>query len=117
MAFSLIGIGIAYVIYRYNVNGHTTISRNPLYKVIKNKFYFDWLYTEVISERIILPISYIFGAGERELDEGINATGRDISDLGSDFRKIETGSIPFYVAFLIIGMVVIFAIIELIEVI
>ena len=117
VVFSLIGIGIAYVIYRYNVNGHTSISKNPLYRVIKNKFYFDWLYTEIISERIILPISYIFGAGERKIDDGINATGRDISDLGSDFRKIETGNIPFYVAFLIVGMIVIFAIIEIIGVI
>ena len=43
--------------------------------------------------------------------------GKDISDIGTDFRKIETGNIPFYVAFLIVGMIVIFAIIEIMGVI
>ena len=117
VAFSLLGILIAYGIYRYNIKGHMNIVKNPLYKIIKNKFYFDRLYTEIISERIILPIAYLIGAGERKYNDRINSMGKDISDIGTDFRKIETGNIPFYVAFLIVGMIVIFAIIEIMGVI
>ncbi len=117
VVFSLIGIFIAYTIYRYNVKGYTNVARNPLYKIIKNKFYFDWLYTEIISERIILPISYLIGVLERKYNEGIDSAGSDISGIGTDFRKIETGNIPFYVAFMITGIVVIFAVIEIIGVI
>ena len=115
--FSFLGIAIAYAIYRYNVKGYTNVTKNPLYKIIKNKFYFDWLYTKIISERIILPISYLIGVAERKFNDRIDSAGKDISDIGTDFRKIETGDIPFYVAFLIIGMIVIFAIIEIIGVI
>jgi NADH-quinone oxidoreductase subunit L len=117
VVFSLLGILIAYAIYRYNINGHTNVTKNPLYKIIKNKFYFDKLYTEIISERIVLPIAYILGSGERKYEDKIESVGKDISILGTNFRKIETGNIPFYLAFLIIGMVVIFAIIEIIGVI
>jgi proton-translocating NADH-quinone oxidoreductase chain L len=117
VAFSFLGILIAYSIYRYNVNGHTNIEKNLLYKIIKNKFYFDWLYTEIIAQRIILPFAYFLGIVDRKYNDKVDAVGTEISILGTDFRKIETGNIPFYVAFLIIGMVVIFAVIELIGVI
>ncbi|WP_337860067.1 NADH-quinone oxidoreductase subunit L [Ferroplasma sp.] len=117
VVFSFLGIAIAYAIYRYNVNGNTKITKNPLYKIVKNKFYFDWLYTEIIAQRIILPFAYFLGILDREYNEKVDSVGTEISILGTDFRKIETGNIPFYVAFLIIGMVVIFAVIELIGVI
>ncbi|MEM0139631.1 MAG: NADH-quinone oxidoreductase subunit L [Ferroplasma sp.] len=114
--FSLIGIGIAYIIYRYTVYSNLDISHNILYRVIKNKFYIDKLYTEIIAERIILPVSHAIGASDKWYDKSMDRGGEDISRLGATFRKIETGYIPYYAAFLIIGITVIFIVIELLGV-
>ncbi len=114
--FSFTGIGIAYLIYRYDVYGHGDISKNILYKIIKNKFYIDWLYTQIIAERIIIPVSRIIGYGDKWYDKSMDRGGEDISRLGSSFDKIETGYIAYYASFLIIVIIVVFVIVELLGV-
>ncbi len=89
------------------------IHKNVLYKIIKNKFYFDKLYTQYIAERFILPLSHIFGTGDKGLDKGIDDFGGELSDLGGKLRKIETGYMTYYVVFLVVGISVIFLVIEL----
>ena len=115
--FSFMGIGIAYVIYYYTVNNKIDIHKNIVYRVVKNKFYLDTLYTDYIAERIILPLSYIIGSNDRKYDNAVDEGGMEFSKFGTLLRKIETGSIEYYVTFLIIGMTVLFIIIELLGVI
>ncbi len=113
VAFSITGIVIAYIIYRYTVYKNIDIHENILYRAIKNKFYFDKLYTQYIAERVILPLSHIFGAGDKDFDRGIDGFGEELSILGGKLRKIETGYMTYYVVFLVIGISVIFLIVEL----
>lgn len=111
--FSFIGIGIAYMIYYYTVNKKIDISRNPLYRIIKNKFYLDIIYTDYVAERIILPLSFYIGHGDRTYDNSIDKMGSDLADAGTSLRKIQTGSAGYYVVFLLIGLSILFIIIEL----
>ncbi len=113
VTLSFTGIVIAYIIYRYTVYEKIDIHKNVLYKIIKNKFYFDKLYTQYIAERFILPLSHIFGTGDKGLDKGIDDFGGELSDLGGKLRKIETGYMTYYVVFLVVGISVIFLVIEL----
>ncbi len=115
--FSFIGIGVAYAIYYYTVNNKIDIHKNVVYRIVKNKFYLDTLYTDYIADRIILPLSYIIGYNDRKYDNAIDEGGMEFSKFGTFLRKIETGSIAYYAAFLIIGITVIFLIIELLGVI
>jgi NADH-quinone oxidoreductase subunit L len=125
---ALIGIGLAYGWYFRGLGPHGITQRNRLarggYRVLEQKYYFDWLYTDVIVRAVKGPIAraaYWFnqkvidgavnaaGVGSAEagrwvydkIDQGVvdgvvNGSGAAAEGGGQVFRRIQTGKVQQY---------------------
>lgn len=111
-----IGLIVTYLIYGTDRWKNLKFEKNRLYRVAKNKFYLDTLFTNIIAERVITRLSGATAAFESSYNRGVEKVGTDTLGLGSFFRKLQSGVIENYFIFLIIGISVIFIIIELLGV-
>ncbi|BAB60272.1 NADH dehydrogenase I chain J [Thermoplasma volcanium GSS1] len=113
----LLAIGFFVDLYIYGFEKWKTwdISKTWYYKLVKNKFYIDVLYTRIISERVILPLSAAFSGFENKYNSAVNDLGSDTVTLGSYFRNLQNGVLENYVAVLILAAIVIFIIVEIVE--
>ena len=128
----LLGIGLAYAWYFRGRGPHGITERSKLartgHRVLVEKYYFDWLYTDVIVRAIKGPIAraaYWFnqnvidgvvdGAGSSSvkagrfvydtIDQGIvdnvvDASGAAAEGSGQGLRRIQTGRVQQYAALL-----------------
>ena len=108
MALMFIGLAVTYVIYGTNFWKKMDFSKNRLYKVAKNKFYIDYLFTNLIAERAIVPLSAGFTLLENSYNKTVNGVGSGTLKLGDLFRRIQNGVVENYFIVLIIGISVIF---------
>ena len=131
-AIGLLGIGLAYAWYFRGLGPHGITERSRLarggHRVLVNKYYFDWLYTDVIVRAIKGPIAraaYWFnqnvidgvvdGAGSSSvkagrfvydtIDQGIvdnivDGSGAAAEGSGQGLRRIQTGRVQQYAALL-----------------
>lgn len=115
---TLMGIGlvVTYLIYGTERWKNLHFEKNRLYRIAKNKFYLDTLFTNVIAERVITRLSGAVASFENSYNRDVEKLGDDTLNLGSFFRKLQSGVIENYFVFLIIGISVIFIIIELLGV-
>ncbi len=113
----LLAIGFFVDLYIYGFEKWKTwdISKTWYYKLVKNKFYIDVLYTRIISERVILPLSAAFSGFENAYNGSVNKLGSDTVSTGTYFRRLQSGVFENYVAVLIIAAILIFIIIEIVE--
>jgi NADH-quinone oxidoreductase subunit L len=127
---ALVAIALAWLYYERNLGPHGLTERNALartgYRILENKYYLDWLYTDVIVAAIKGPIArgtYWFdqhiingvvdGAGTtsrrtgnwlyRYIDQGgvdriVNASGSGAEGSGQLLRKLQTGRVQNYAA-------------------
>jgi NADH-quinone oxidoreductase subunit L len=131
-----LGIMAAYLFYHWkkvNVK-KLTESFNPLYKFLLNKWYFDELYDKTVvsgtmlftrilnwfdkyivdglvngSATITQMSSKTSGKFDNIFVDGlVNLTGGTVAFFGLLFRKIQTGRIQTYIAFLIFGILILF---------
>ena len=116
LAFLAIGIVVTYAIYGTDLWKKLDFSRNPLYKLGKNKFYLDYLLTNILAERAIVPLAAGFTLFENRYNRSVEKTGSEALKLGDIFRKIQNGVIENYFIILIMGISLIFIIIELVGV-
>ena len=116
LAFLATGIVVTYAIYGTELWKKLDFSRNPLYKVGKNKFYLDYLFTNILAERAIVPLAAGFTLFENRYNRSVEKTGSEALKLGDIFRKIQNGVIENYFIILIMGISLIFIIIELVGV-
>ena len=116
LAFLAIGIVVTYAIYGTDLWKKLDFSRNPLYKLGKNKFYLDYLFTNILAERAIVPLAAGFTLFENRYNRSVEKTGSEALKLGDIFRKIQNGVIENYFIILIMGISLIFIIIELVGV-
>jgi NADH-quinone oxidoreductase subunit L len=131
-AIGLIGIGLAYAWYFRGLGPHGITERSRLarsgHRVLVNKYYFDWLYTDVIVRAIKGPIAraaYWFNqkvldgvvdaAGSSSVKAGrfvydqidqqvvdtiVNGSGAAAEGSGQGLRHMQTGRVQQYAALL-----------------
>jgi NADH-quinone oxidoreductase subunit L len=131
-AIGLTGIGLAYLWYFRGRGPHGITERNKVahtgHRILVNKYYFDWLYTDVIVRAIKGPIAraaYWFnqkvldgvvdGAGatsvraghfvydqidQQVVDTIVNGSGVMAGSSGQSLRRIQTGRVQQYAALL-----------------
>ncbi|MHB1493300.1 MAG: NADH-quinone oxidoreductase subunit 5 family protein [Thermoplasmataceae archaeon] len=109
----LLGLLITIPLYATNGWSSINITRSRLYRVVKNKYYLDRLFTNDIAERGILPLSSAFSSFESYFSRSIEALGSGTMKLGSFFRRLQNGVVEYYFIVLVIGISVIFLMIEL----
>ncbi|MEQ1785914.1 MAG: NADH-quinone oxidoreductase subunit L [Acidimicrobiales bacterium] len=128
----VLGIGLAYAWYFRGLGPHGITQRNKLarvgHTVLVNKYYLDWLYTDVIVAAVKGPIAraaywfnqkgldgVINGAGATavrsgrfvydKIDQGVvdtivNGSGAAAEGSGQGLRRIQTGRVQQYAALL-----------------
>ena len=108
MVLMAIGLVITYVLYGTSIWQKMDFSKNRLYKLGKNKFYIDYLFTNIIAERVIVPLSAGFTLFENSYNRAVNEVGTSTLKLGDFFRRIQNGVVENYFIVLIIGVSLIF---------
>jgi NADH-quinone oxidoreductase subunit L len=137
LGLAALGILIAWLYYQRNMGPHGLTQRSRVaawgYKVLENKYYLDWLYTDTIVGGVKGPIAraaswfntsvidkVVNGAGVgsrmlgnvtyRYVDQGVvdtvvNASGAASGESGQFLRRIQTGKVQQYGALLFGGAV------------
>ncbi|MGP6293468.1 NADH-quinone oxidoreductase subunit 5 family protein [Caldiplasma sukawensis] len=108
-----LGIVITASIYLTGYWQKIDISKNKGYKILKWKYFLDYLYTRIIAERVILPISSAIATFENYYSIGVEKTGEASLSFGSVLRKIQNGIIEYYFLFLIGSIALIFIVLEI----
>ncbi len=104
----LLGMGLAYYVWGRNSTIPKTVANGAqdFYLLIKNKFYLDVFFTNVIAERGILGLSAVSDGFERRAIGGlVNLSGDVFENSGKIFRKIQTGLARQYVLLILIGLI------------
>ena len=131
-ALGFLGIGLAYAWYFRDLGPHGITQRNALarrgYRVLVNKYYFDWLYSDVIVRAVKGPIArganwfnqkvldgVVNTAGSSSVTAGrfvydkidqqvvdtiVNGSGAAAEGSGQGLRRIQTGRVQQYAALL-----------------
>ncbi len=105
---AVIGIGIAYYAYGRESTIPQRVAKGSgfLYRFVKNKFYLDTLFTNVVAERVVLGFSVIMGNFEKKILNGfINTWGEIFRDAGLTLRKLQTGIARQYALIILVGLV------------
>ena len=104
----LIGMGIAYYAWGRpsSIPQKVANGARDLYMLVKNKFYIDVFFTNVIAERGVLGMSAVTDGFEKKAIGGlVNASGRLFQNSGKVLRKIQTGLARQYALIILIGLV------------
>lgn len=89
-------------------------SKSRLYGVLRNKYYVDKLFTNLLAVRAILPMSSAFSGFEYRYNAGNEAVGRSVTDFGSFLRRLQTGVLENYFVVIVVVAAVVFLFVELI---
>ncbi len=108
-----IGLIVTYLVYGTEYWKKMDFSRNPLYRLARNKFYLDTLFTNIIAERVIAPVSGSFARFENGYNSAVDGLGKGTLTLGAIFRRIQDGVVENYFVVLIVGISLVFIIMEL----
>ena len=104
----LLGMGLAYYVWGRNSTIPKTVANGAqdFYLLVKNKFYLDVFFTNVIAERGILGLSAVSDGFERRAIGGlVNLSGDVFENSGKILRKIQTGLARQYVLIILIGLI------------
>jgi len=108
---ALLGIFSAYAVYLKKWITAKSIGKffGPLYNVVRDKYYFDELY-----ENIIVKIGLMKGLftgfklfDEKGVDGAVNGTAEVVVRGGKAIRQAQTGQLQLYALFIGIGLVII----------
>jgi NADH-quinone oxidoreductase subunit L len=108
---ALLGIFSAYAVYLKKWITAKSIGKlfGPLYNVVRDKYYFDELY-----ENIIVKIGLMRGLftgfklfDEKGVDGAVNGTAEVVVRSGKAIRQAQTGQLQLYALFIGIGLVII----------
>ena len=108
LILALFGILITYVIYGTERWKHIDASKSWFYRVTKEKFYLDYLFTRLIAERTIIPVSGSIADVEYSYNAGIEKFGSKSLGFGSFLRKMQTGLVENYFLVIVLGMTLVF---------
>ena len=106
--FGLCGIGLAWVMYvgRPSLAESVKTAAGPIYTLIYNKYFVDEIYSLAIVKPIEVVSKFVLwkGVDEALIDKGaVNGLGHLIRGWGNLFRRIQSGSIRNYAAWVLAG--------------
>jgi len=110
LAFGIIGIGLAFILYfRPNdLPSRFAYAFGPIYKVVYHKFYIDELYLYVTHKIIFRLISAPFNWFDRHcVDGAMDLTAKATLKAGEWMRKTITGNLHTYFIWAISGVILI----------
>ena len=141
-AVAIVAILLSYLWYWRGAGPHGITERNKLarfgYQVLENKYYLDWLYTDVITAGVKGPIArasnwvnqnvidgIVNGVGQGAVEVGrrvyddidqavvdnvVKGSGAAAEGSGQILRKFQTGKVQQYGAYLFLGATVLAAV-------
>ncbi|MEM0140541.1 MAG: NADH-quinone oxidoreductase subunit L [Thermoplasmatales archaeon] len=101
-------MGLAYYAYGRNssIPQKTANGAKDFYLLVKNKFFIDVFYTNVIAERAVLGFSAVTDGFERKVLNGfVDLIGYFFANSGKVVRKIQTGLARQYAVIILIGLI------------
>ena len=107
------GLVATFLVYGTSFWLKLDFSKNRLYRIAKNKFYVDYLFTNLIAERVIVPLSAGFTLFEDGYNKAVNHVGSGTLKLGDLFRRIQNGVVENYFIILILGISLIFIVVKI----
>ena len=112
-AAGLIGIALAYVFYVASpnlANSAANAFRGP-YRWLYNKYYVDEAYDAMVVEPLVHGSRSVLWRGfdVRVIDGIVNAVGRRSRGVGDTLRRLQSGYIRSYAAWVVLGSVLVIA--------
>ncbi len=106
---AILALVAAYVMYiqRVNLPEADTVERPTLQKVLYNKYYIDEFYDAVIVKPIRGLSDAFYSFGEFIIDGVVALTAWVVKETSGQLRKLQTGSIGFYVFAMAVSIAVI----------
>jgi len=107
---ALAGAAVAWFLYvrRPDLPGRLRDALRPVYRLLDNKYYFDWF-----NENVIAPGTRGFGGwlwkfGDRGLIDGliVNGSARTVGALSGIVKRVQTGYLYHYAFVMVVGLVV-----------
>ena len=89
------------------------LRKNVLYKTVRNKYYLDKLFTNIIAERAIAGISSAFSTFESGFSRAIEGIGTEGMKTGTFFRRLQNGIIEYYFVVMVIGISLVLLFLEI----
>ncbi|MGC9137606.1 MAG: NADH-quinone oxidoreductase subunit L [Thermoplasmata archaeon] len=104
----LLGIYIAWLFYgsrRFSAESFAKRS-GILYSLVRAKYYLDYIYTNIIADRVVVYLAYAFSLFDRYIVDGfVNAIGRAFNYTADITKRLQTGIVQNYATLVIIGLI------------
>jgi len=103
----LLGIATAGHFYYNNRRdvGKYVKSSNPVYKLLWNKYYIDYIYKDIICSRVVLTVAAATDIFDLHAIDGvINGMARVTAWAGRLLRKVQTGIVQDYATATVLGV-------------
>ena len=102
------GIGIAYLFYikRPEIPNKLAITFKPLYKLLQEKYYFDYLYENILAKFFSSLGSRLWNLGDIKLIDNyiVNGTAKKIESLSNRAQLMQSGYIYHYALMMMLGL-------------
>jgi len=106
---SLAGIGLAWLFYvrRPELGEQTAVSLGGLYRLVLNKYYVDEIYRFLIVRPLVVGSEEVLwkGVDQVAIDGTVNLAARRTRRVGDTLRRIQSGNIRSYAAWVALGAV------------
>ncbi|CAD6492498.1 MAG: F(420)H(2) dehydrogenase subunit L [Candidatus Argoarchaeum ethanivorans] len=112
----VLGFVISWLIYNKRVINMSSIvsKRNPIYTLLLNRYYQQKIYIEFIAITIVYRVLAMLGEfiDRRIIDGIIDGISYVIITIGEFIRRIQTGVVQHYAAFVVAGVVVLILLLQ-----
>ena len=110
VAFGLAGIGLAALFYvvKPGLPDQVAATFSGLYKLIYNKYFVDEIYGAVVVNPVVSGSREVLwkGVDVAVIDGGVNGVGNRARGIGSVLKRLQSGNIRSYAAWVLLGSVV-----------
>jgi NADH-quinone oxidoreductase subunit L len=110
---ALAGGIFAWVLYlwRPDLPGRLREALGPVYRVLDNKYYFDWFNEKVVAATTRGLGVVLWNVGDRGLIDGlvVNGSAKTVGYLSGVVRRVQTGYLYHYAFVMVVGLVVLVA--------
>jgi NADH-quinone oxidoreductase subunit L len=105
---ALAGIAVAWYLYirRPELPGRIAARFDRLYRLLVNKYYFDWFYENVVAAGMRGFGTGLWKRGDETAIDGwlVNGTARAVGALAAVVRHVQSGYLYHYAFAMIIGL-------------
>ena len=107
---ALAGFAVAWFLYlrRPEIPARLTQQLAPLYRILMNKYYFDWFNENVLARGGRTLGGFLWKAGDQTLIDGVavNGTARTVAFLSGVVRNLQSGYLYTYAFAMLFGLAV-----------